>query len=745
MFENEKKNENLLSKVEKINQASIYKPTKALANEGLLNNKDSIKSGEILSEIESNRISLKNRNSDSALNLFGNISETTNSNNLSTSHKNLQNIKFYHNYKEEDRNKSVGGTGMNSSSIMNVSYYFKTHYISYMCNLISHSCGYESIWRFPYYFINAEGAVFFIPFLIFYFLLGIPILTIESALGQIFKSSPNGIFSIIKQKIDINYNHSVMTMKIMTLLVSYVITLYFSSLTAQLIHYFLLSFNTILPWSFQLNSDKLYHSSFFKTKFINHDITHQNFDIFRLGVINYHKLFSTFLTWLIFYILIIVNFDRKKHKYINRFLSFFPIIMIFILFILCFHPSKGFKKGCVYFLIPKMGKLLEYRPWICGVNQAIFLLMLGYGKNYLFSSSIKEKDNVYSRATLTSLIILFFGIFCTFFDCIYAGLIAEELNIDSINKIPFNNSNIPFISNLLAIGMMKYNRLFSFLFLLSLIIIGFQSQLIVVRNFSHFIHKFLNKYLTEKTAPIVLCFISFIFCIPFTRFQGQFFLEWIDKYISLIPLVFIVFYEIIFIMKKLGINLLLEIISNKTSIVLPLYIFYFTKYISPVVLIIIMVFAFLYQYQHTLNSTITKIMEWTILISPFIIYLIFLLRDCLSKKSGFNKRNENIIKGGLFIDLPKRKKERKKTEYSVKMLNIPMLKYETGRNSSFTYGFRSTKNILSNSNDNIKTDLEINSIKHNNDNIQNNDNSIIVSERVSRKPTIEMEILHKKQ
>ena len=740
MFENEKKNEALLQNIGKKNVSSKFKSTKTLTNEFLLNNnKDSIKIGENSSEMDGKRLSLKNINSDIGLNIFGNYSETTNSNNSSNSHKNLASIKFFLNYKEDER---TGGTGTNNSTIMNVSYYFKTHYISYMCNLLSHSIGFESIWRFPYYFINAEGAVFFIPFLLFYFLLGIPILTIESALGQIFKSSPVVMFSIIKQKIDINYNYSVMTMKIITLFIAYGITIYFSSLTAQTIHYFLLSFNTVLPWSFQLNSDKLYHSSFFKTKFINHDSTHQNFDIFRLGEINYLKLLSTFITWVIFYILITANFDRKKHKYINRFLSFYPIIMIFILIIVCFHPSKGFNKGCVYFLIPQIGNLLNYRPWICGINQAIFLLMLGYGKNFLFSSSIKEKDNVYSRSTLTSLIILFLGIACTFFDCIYAGLIAEELNIDSINKIPFNNSDIPILTNLLAIGMMKHNRLFSFLFLSSIIIIGFQSQLLVLRNFCNFLHKLFHQYLSEKTAPIVLCIISFIFCIPFTRFQGQFFLEWIDKYISYVPLIFIVFYEIIFIMKQLGINLLLEIISNKTNIVLPLYIFYFTKYISPIVLIIIMVFAFIYQYQNTQYSTLTKIIEWTILLSPFIIFFISLIRDCLSKKKDINKGFENIIKNGIFTEFRGRKNERKKTEMPVKFLNIPT-QIEKPRNSSFTYGYSSSRNFFSNSNDNSKNDIENYSNQNNYDNIFNYDNSITVSETNTRKPTIEMEILGK--
>ena len=163
--------------------------------------------------------------------------------------------------------------------------------------------------------------------------------------------------------------------------------------------------------------------------------------------------------------------DITKHKFIYRFLCFGPIIIIILIFLACIHPRKGFIQGCIYFLIPKMEKLLTYKPWLCGINQAVFLLMLGNGKNLIFSSTIKENDNVYSRSTLTSLLVLFLGVFCTFFSCIYAGLISEELKLDSINEIPFNNSFLPFLTYLLALGMMKYNRFFSILFLLSLIFI----------------------------------------------------------------------------------------------------------------------------------------------------------------------------------------------------------------------------------------------------------------------------------
>ena len=377
--------------------------------------------------------------------------------------------------------------------------------------------------------------------------------------------------------------------------ISFIITLYFGSLVSQNIHYFFLAFSSHLPWAFQLDIDKLYNLDFYKNKFIIHDSTHHNFDILKLGDINYHKLFSTFVFWFIFCLILIFRMDITKHKFIYRFLCFGPIIIIILIFLACIHPRKGFIQGCIYFLIPKMEKLLTYKPWLCGINQAVFLLMLGNGKNMIFSSSIKENDNVYSRSTLTSLLVLFLGVFCTFFSCIYAGLIAEELNLDDIDDIPFNNSNLPFITYLLALGIMKHNRIFSIIFLLALIIIGYQTLYLLLINLSSFLQKFFDIYLNYYTAPLLLCFINFILCIPYTRFQGQFFLEWIDKYVSFLPLMFIVLYEILLINDKIGINLLLEIISNKTGIVLPLYIFYFTKYITPIILIIMIAFAFVYQ------------------------------------------------------------------------------------------------------------------------------------------------------
>ena len=741
MYEKDNIKDNLINRTEEKNK-SLRIPNKLFFED--YSNTESIKNSEAFSELDDDTKSDKEVNS---------LRNTNNDNNIehkqskSYSHKAMNTfigLKFKRSkiFDEDEGTKSRESYSVTYSKVLNFSK--KTHYILYMCNLLSFSINYESIWRFPYYFIYAEGATFFIPFFLFYFLLGIPILTLESSLGQIFKMWPIDHF-FSKMKKDQKYNYSIMTVKILTLFISFIISLYFGSLVSQNIHYFLLAFSRNLPWSYRLGFDKLYNLDFYKNKFIVHDSTHQNFDILRLGEINYHKLTSTFIFWFIFYFLLIFKMDITKHKFIYRFLCFGPIIIILLIFLSCIHPRIGFIQGCMYFLIPKMEKLLNYKPWFYGINQAIFLLMLGNGKNLLFSSTIKENDNVYSRSTLTSLLVLFLGIFCSFFSCIYAGLIAEELNLDDINEIPFNNSNLPFVTYLLALGMMKHNRFFSIIFLLSLIIIGFQTLYLLVMNLSNFLLRAFDKYLNHYTAPLLLCSINFFLCIPYTRSQGQFFLEWIDKYISFLPLIFIVLYEILLINDKMGINLLLEIISNKTGIVLPLYIFYFTKYITPFVLVIMILFAFFYQCNNKQNSIITTLVEWILLLSPFIIFLVFFIRDWKNEKYGnFKKIEDNILKNEISVNFPKRKNERKGTEMVVNLQNNDHNKRT--RNASFSNRTRKERYILSDEGDNSSEEIDSTFMKPNDDARYSMDyHSVNISNNATRKPTIEMEYINKNE
>ena len=185
-------------------------------------NNDSVKNSLIFSEYDDDIKSEKDFNLNINRNNNNNIKINVNRiPSKSYSHKavnTLTGFKFRKskNY-EDDEGKSRESYSTTYHKVINFSKRTETHYILYTCNLLSFSINYEAIWRFPYYFISAEGAVFFIPFIIFYFLFGIPVLTLESSLGQIFKSWPMDYNYNYNMKKEHRYNFSIMTIKILTL------------------------------------------------------------------------------------------------------------------------------------------------------------------------------------------------------------------------------------------------------------------------------------------------------------------------------------------------------------------------------------------------------------------------------------------------------------------------------------------------------------------------------------------------
>ena len=622
-----------------------------------------------------------------------------------------------------------------SQKIMKVTQKNKIN-IDYMCTIFSYCIGYESIWRFPYFFIEGGGCAFFIPFLIFYFLFGIPLFTIESSLGQLFKKNPNEIFLKVTKNIS--------SYSLIFIITGYIIVLYLSEITSQNLYYFFLCFQSKLPWEFHLNHEKLYDSEFFKKYVINHDSTHQNFDIFKLGEIDTAKLFCSMIVWFIFYLILVSN--KKLNKTIKRIINIVPVILVFILFFSCFTITKGFSEGFLFFLVPKVNNILNYKTWLFGINQAIFVLMLGTGKNYVCSKENSESENIYFRSTFTCLIILLTGIFYTFITCIYAGVIAVELDIDSIQNIPINNSRFSIVSYLFALGTMKHSRIMSIIYLFFFTIIGIQSQYIVLNIYTKELENLSPKYFNEHTSPMIFCLFSYIFCMTFDRLKGQFFLEWIDLNITMVPLIIVILLEIIIIMVHFGIYLLREIIANKTNIVLPLYVFYFTKFITPFILICFLILTFVYSYNNHSNSISTKIIRCFIYLSPFLIIIIYFLKNCFikSNENNINEKRADSIKVSESMVIKDEganteKQEIQRSQSFVGYFNdaLSVNENEDNRESSL---LKKNDNKLGS---NIYDDIEY--YKEDKEDIYTGRKTTTVLDRKRRTKSIEMQILNKKR
>jgi SNF family Na+-dependent transporter len=72
-------------------------------------------------------------------------------------------------------------------------------YYEYILSLIGFSVGFGSFWRFPYLVYKNGGGAFLIPYFISMFLLGMPLLYLETVVGQMHQRSAPFIFSRINR------------------------------------------------------------------------------------------------------------------------------------------------------------------------------------------------------------------------------------------------------------------------------------------------------------------------------------------------------------------------------------------------------------------------------------------------------------------------------------------------------------------------------------------------------------------
>ena len=491
--------------------------------------------------------------------------------------------------------------------------------IEYWTTIFAYSMSYSPLWRFPYYFMLSKGAIFFIPFLSFFFILGIPLLTIESSLGQIFKEGPIELFIRIKRKY--------FGLGLVTAITGFIINIYFNVIMTWFIYFFFNSFKFPLPWEFNLKNDtiknKFYHLSFFKQKILNNlNYDEENlFNFTSLGKINYSLLICLFIAWVLTFL---ANYFGMRFNSKTCFIN--CLFFLFILFINSFGLQYGLNKGFLYFLIPKVNLFFNYKTYLYAFNQAIFLLMLGNGRNIVFSAKKKEEEDIYRRSTLIGLTTLLIGLIVTFIHCEYAGFIAYQLNIDNISNLPFNKASFPFVVYPLAVGIMNLPHLWSILFFLTMILTNILNQILQMDSLAKYFmtHIFQNK-ISFNNCYLIICLIGFIIGIPFITDNGFFLLQWIDLYITMVPICTIIIMEIFTTTKNLKINILKEIIANTTGYVIPGYIFFSVSFIAPILMIIMIVLAFYYHLSNIPNWKIISLLQWAIMLLPFILIIFFII------------------------------------------------------------------------------------------------------------------------
>lgn len=241
--------------------------------------------------------------------------------------------------------------------------------------LVSAGCaiGIGNVWKFPYITGEYGGAVFVLFYLAFLILLGIPVVTMELAVGRSSRKSVLRGFETLEPKGTYWHLHGWVC-----LIGSYILMVYYTTISGWMVDYFWKFFNGSFAGA---SSDRVA-------------------DIFGQMVSSPMELmFFMGLTVLVGFTVCAGGVQGSLEK-VTKFMML-GLLGLIILLAVNSVMIPGGEKGIAFYLLPDWGRVVEAglgNVAAAAMNQAFFTLSVGQGSMEIFASYMDKKNSLGGEA-----------------------------------------------------------------------------------------------------------------------------------------------------------------------------------------------------------------------------------------------------------------------------------------------------------------------------------------------------------
>ena len=524
---------------------------------------------------------------------------------------------------------------------------------------VGSAAGLGNLWRFPYMAYKYGGGAFLIPYLVILFIIGIPLLLLEFAIGQYFqKGAVEGMYSLNKNCAGVGF---------MGIMNGFVITGYYTVVISWAVLFFVHSFK--VSWSGN-------ETSFFYNKILN-----ISSGINQIGGIQLPILLGLIAVWIGIYFSIWKG-PKSAGKVVMVTMPL-PILLVIILAIRGISLGKGSFIGISAYLTPDIKKILtDVEVWNAAIAQIFFTLTLGFGTMIAYGSYNDKKQELvkstFWTAFLNSIIsfIAGFAVFGTIGYMSYNLAVEKQvphamvmehqktLNIRVIKdlkpeeakartytyrelktkgidisiketaKYNLNHSKLvgpglAFIVYPKAIAMFKPKwaaAVFGALFFLMLFSLGIDSAFSLVEAISTVIADETHrsaKTVNRSIIALFVCFVCFLSGLIFTTRSGLYFLDIVDHYITSYGLVIVGLMQAIVVGWLYKTRDLQEYINSTTKTKLSNWWIICIKFIAPVLLIYLFINQLIIDIKTPYEGYPywAQLIGWGVFIVPLIISL----------------------------------------------------------------------------------------------------------------------------
>ena len=237
--------------------------------------------------------------------------------------------------------------------------------------LLSAGCaiGIGNVWKFPYIAGQGGGGAFVLFYLIFLVILGLPIMTMEFAVGRASRKSPVRAYQALEKPGQKWHIHGYLT-----LIGCYLLMMFYTTVAGWMLHYF-------------------YMTAAGKLAGLNAEQVAGKFTEMLASP-------ATMTFWMVFVVVVSILVCAKGlQSGLERVTKGMMIALLLIMVVLAVNSlfMPGAKEGLSFFLVPDFDRMQEVgviNTLVSAMNQAFFTLSLGIGAMSIFGSYIGKEHSL---------------------------------------------------------------------------------------------------------------------------------------------------------------------------------------------------------------------------------------------------------------------------------------------------------------------------------------------------------------
>ncbi|XP_050321100.1 sodium- and chloride-dependent GABA transporter ine isoform X1 [Bactrocera neohumeralis] len=483
---------------------------------------------------------------------------------------------------------------------------------------IGYSVGLGNVWRFPYMCYKSGGGVFLVPYCIILFICSIPLLFMELSIGQYTGRGPIGALGQLCPLFK--------GAGLASVVVSFLMSTYYSVIIGYSIYYFFTSFRPDMPWIdcnnrwntpdcwvpqrtkdvIAPNTSRTPSEEFFENKLlqISPGIEYP-------GAMRWELFVCLICAWLMVYFATWKSI--KSSAKVRYFTATFPFILIIILMTRAV-TLEGADEGLRYFFRPNWSELKNANVWINAASQNFNSLGITFGSMISFASYNKYNNNIVRDTVAVSVVNMLTSLLVGVFAFATLGNLALEQNTN-VRDVISDGPGLIFVVYPQAMAKMPYAQLWAVMFFFMLLCLGLNSQFAIVEvvvtsiqdGFPNWIKRHLGYH---EIVVLFVCVISFLFGLPNLIQGGIYYFQLMDHYAASISIMFLAFCQLIAVAWFYGTGRLSKNVKQMTGKAPTLYIKTCWLLLGPCLLFAIWVLSLINYEEPSYHNGRYKYPDW---------------------------------------------------------------------------------------------------------------------------------------